>query len=137
MKKLLVVAGIVVLAAGASLVAWRLVDDDTREQGALITRAPSNVLTSPNGDFSLTVQDSGIVMKGPSSSVELDPAGLLVKSSGSLSIQGGGAVSVQGSILSLGCASGGKPVARVGDMVNGGPAANPILPPGSTTVLAC
>jgi hypothetical protein len=135
MNKLLLAVAIVALAVGGSFVAWKLSDRGSRSQGALV--APSNTLTSPNGDFTLAVEDTGIVMKGPSSSVELSPGGLAVKSNGSLSLQGSAAISLQGAIVNLGCNAGGRPVARVGDMVNGGPAPNPILPPGSPTVLAC
>lgn len=136
MKKLLIAAALVVLAAAGSLVVWQLVDDGSRREGAFSLR-PSNVLTSPSGDFSLSVQDTGIVMRGPSSSVELTPGGLAIKSSASLSIQGSAGVSLQGALLNLGCSSGGKPVARVGDLVQvTGPAPSPIMQ-GSPTVLAC
>lgn len=135
MKKALIAAVIVALAAGGSLAAWRLLDDDSRREGALVRS--SNVLTSPNGDFTLAVEDTGIVMKGLGSSIELTPGGLTVKSAAVLSIHGSSAVTVQGPLVSLGCASGGRPIARVGDLAAGGPAPNPILPPGSTTVLAC
>lgn len=136
MKKVLIAAGVVVLAVAGSLVAWQLLDDGPRREGAFLLR-PSNVLTSPNGNFSLSVEDTGIVMKGLGSSVELTPGGLAIKSSGPLSIQGAAAVSLQGSLVNLGCSSGGKPVARVGDLVQvSGPGPSPIVQ-GSPTVLAC
>jgi hypothetical protein len=133
MKKVLLIVAVVAIAVLASVAVWKL-SDGNRSEGALIGR--SNTLTSPNGAFTLSVDDTGIVMKGQGSSVELTPARVQI-SAPTVSIQGAAAISLQGGIVNLGCSGGGRPVARVGDMASGAPGGNTILPPGSPTVLAC
>lgn len=138
MKAAAFVAIALVVAVVIGVVVWRTSDDDSRREGALIQGVTGPVMSSPSGDFSLSVQDNGIVMKGPSSSVELTGAGLLLKSTGTLSIQGSGpGVTVQGAIVNL-CGGGGKPVARQGDpVVVSGLGAPGQITQGSTTTFVC
>ncbi len=165
MKKLLLGLGVVVLAALGSVAAWKLVDDSGREgaltlsttpQLAPLTPAPS--MKSPNGDYSIVVGNSGITLSGPNGSVELDGGGILVKSSGNtvsvtpgaIDISSAATASVRGSIVRLGCSSGGQPVARMGSPVqvngtvslgpNGGTApvvSTGTITQGSPTLFAC
>jgi hypothetical protein len=53
----------------------------------------TGTFTSPNGQFSLIVTDAGIVLSGPSGSLTLDAA--------SISLDGGGLVSINGDTLEL------------------------------------
>ena len=86
--------------------------------------------TSPNGVYSLTVDNSGIELKSPAASVKLTGAGVSVLASGPVSLNGG-PVLVNG-----GCAG----VLRATDVagVSGGPG-TPILlnPVGSPTFRSC
>jgi hypothetical protein len=61
-------------------------DDDTNTNAETICAAgeyldgdgtckPANVITSPNGDFSISVTNAGIVLSGPASEIELNNAG--------------------------------------------------------------
>jgi hypothetical protein len=160
----LVAAGLllaVIVGAGV----WLASDDEPRRSGAL---AASPSLKSPNGQFTLDVTDEGIVLKGPSAtvrvlgdSVQVESKTATVDVGGAFNVDSGGAVlvnasstfraqasataSVQGSVVRLGCGSGGWPVIRGIDRVNlpptgangaAGPGPYPVLP-GSATVFAC
>lgn len=73
---------------------------------------------SPNGDFKLSLADTGIRLDGPSSKITLTPSSLDVESSGSMTIgacgplgvdagsqltlNGGGQTSIDGSRVSIG-----------------------------------
>jgi hypothetical protein len=165
MKKLLLALGVVVLAVAGSIVAWRLADDEPQRKGVLtlattvpqLTVATGPSMTSPNGDYRIVVADSGITLAGPNGSVKIDSAGVLVKSSSNsvsvspttVDIAASGSASVRGTLVRIGCSSGGQPVLRgnspiaVQGQVSVGPDGGtfPIqanaLPQGSATVLAC
>jgi hypothetical protein len=90
---------------------------------------PADKITSPNGEFSIDVTDTGIVLAGPTSKVTIDIAGVAVKG-GTVTIAGDAHVSVRGGNISLnGCNAF---VARRGDTINTselsvGPAPGPVL----------
>jgi hypothetical protein len=65
-------------------------------------------------------------------------ASATLKTAGTATVQASAATSVKGSMVQLNCASGGRAVARQGDLVNvpGTPGNFPILQ-GAPTVLAC
>jgi hypothetical protein len=103
----------------------------------------SGTFRSPNGQYSLSVTDAGIVLSGAGSTVRLDAAGVTV-SGASVTVQGATTTRVNGGIVALNCASGGgQPVARVGDLITGtgsgfgSVAVTGSIAGGSTTVLAC
>lgn len=103
----------------------------------------SGAFESPNGAFSLSITDDGIVLEGPSAVIEMDTAGVSIDSAGPLSIQsssavsieGSGPVSVGGSLVQLnGCAAF---AGRVGDPIAGTEAGGVVtgsIVSGSTTV---
>lgn len=86
------------------------------------------VITSPNGLFSLDVTNIGIFLTGPGGGrIELTTSQAIVK--------GAGVTTIDGAVVRLN--NGGKPVARVGDVVQ----VNPLngtgtIQTGATTVLA-
>jgi hypothetical protein len=149
-----VVGGLVLLGIG-SVAAWKLADGDGR-QGAFIERTspltvsrlePSPRLRSPDGAYEVAVTDTGIVWRGQGGEIRITATGVSLKSSSALAVEGGGLVSVKGSVVNL-CGSGGQPVARMGDLTNamvvptppagapGQPVPGPIIE-GSPTVFAC
>jgi hypothetical protein len=179
MKKILI-GGAVVLALGAlgAAVAVLANDDDSRRAGAFTIANPTPIptltttqpppppsppsLTSPNGDFTLEVTDTGIRLTGPAATVRLTADGVVVEADkdvnvtaglgfavaagshvavdagATFSAQASGAANVQGSTLRLNCSSGGQRVGRLADPVavneKAGTAA---ISGGSTTVYAC
>lgn len=166
MKNVPLVAAGLLLAVIVGAAVWLASDDEPRRSGALT--AGSSSLKSPNGQFTIDVTDEGIVLKGPAATVKVlgdnvqvegktatvnvgsafnvDSAGtVLVDASSTFRAQASGSASVQGSVLRLGCSSGGSPVIRGNDRVNlppNGPygavgaGPYPVLP-GSSTVFAC
>ena len=90
----------------------------------------SGTFTSPNGQYSLSVTDTGIVLSGAGSTINLTSTGVQVRSAGDLTLQSGSAlvaqagtgVSIDGSVG--GCAqrrgashfiaAGGVSIARSG-----------------------
>jgi hypothetical protein len=74
-----------------------------------------NVFTSPSGNFTLSIDDSGIVLSGPSGGVTVNASG----------------VTINGSLIQLNGAN--APIARVGDTLSTG---GVITGPGNPTVLA-
>lgn len=76
-KKLVLGLGLAVLAIAGPVVAWQLADGD-RRAGAFSEK--DTVFRSPNEQYVLAVGDEGIVLQGPSGSVELREDGVLVKS---------------------------------------------------------
>jgi hypothetical protein len=85
---------------------------------------------SPNGLYSLSVTDAGIVMQGPASKVVLNGSGIEISGAGMTRINGGMV------LLNCGTSGSGAPVAKAGSMVavsgNIGFVQN-----GSNTVLTC
>lgn len=133
MKRLLLAFGVVLLAVAGAVVAWKLADDD-RDAGALTPTGPQvtataiaptvTVATGPsmrslNGAYSIVVDNNGIKIHGPNGSVDIDSAGVLVKSSsntvrvapGSIDVIASGDASIDGTVVRLGCTSGGSGVA--------------------------
>jgi hypothetical protein len=109
----------------------------------------SGVFESPNHQFKLEVTDAGILLKGPTSKINLTNGGVEVQSfgldgvkvktgavvlsveQGTVSLQASGAVQINGGQVQL---NGCLPVARVGDLVTSGPIGQIIT--GSPTVCA-
>ncbi len=123
---------------------------DTGPQGPAGTF--SGAFQSPDGRYSLSVTNDGIVLKGPAGEIDLTDSGVTAKgttlklqSSGTADFSGGTAVTVRGGLITLnGC---GAPLAVVGGAVdlsaaiappNGGPIAGQgtILQPGVPSVCA-
>lgn len=67
---------------------------DTGEAGQF-----SGTFTSPHGDFSLTVGDTGIKLHGPTSEITMDVGSLLVDSDSMLKVEGGGGLTLNGGPL--------------------------------------
>lgn len=99
----------------------------------------SGTFTSPNGQFSISVTDSGIKLESPAASIRMDGAtldlnGTLIRLNGTASVNvNGGLIQLNGA----GCA----PAARQGDLVSGGatvpfggPVINAPIVTGSATV---
>jgi hypothetical protein len=118
---------------------------------------PAASLQSPNGRYHLRITDSGIELNGPNDRLNLTDTGIeltdgvgntvridgggiqLTTASASVRLQTGGAASLNGTLVTLGCsptATSGVPVARVGDQVIGNGIIGTILTaPGSQGVL--
>lgn len=95
----------------------------------------SGTFTSPNGVYSLSVTDAGIVLAGAGSRVSLDATGIEVRSASDLELLGGANVRVEssgnatvragatlshfGAIVRLNSIGGCTGAARVGDQVSG------------------
>ena len=47
----------------------------------------TGIFTSPNGSYSLTVVDDGIVLSGPSAAITLDAAGILIVSNTDIAVR--------------------------------------------------
>ena len=105
------------------------------DQAAAESTPTAATLASPNGSFKIEVSDTGILMSGPnkvsvllsadSLTVEVPKelkaqAGLRVdlKSGGILDLESSSNGFIKSPLLTLGCATSGKSVARMGDMVN-------------------
>jgi hypothetical protein len=101
-------------------------------------------LRSPNGNFALSVSNTGVRMQGPASEVTVDNSGVIVNGAGRTQIRASGPLELQGAVIGLNgtCA----PVADATKVfqhthvappdggtttVGSGPT------PGFTTVLAC
>jgi hypothetical protein len=97
---------------------------------------------SPNGQFRVDVQDDGITLKGPASSVKLTTTGVTVNAA-NVSVQGAGSTSVKGGVLNLDGGSlllngGCRGVARQNDLVSTGPDGGTFpIQSASTSVRAC
>jgi len=94
----------------------------------------SGNFVSPNGLYSITVNDTGILLKSPSASVELKGGSLDIKNANLISVSGG-ALSLSGSPVTVGTCPSPLPVARFGDPVvanNSG-----AIVGGSGTFLSC
>ena len=101
-------------------------------------------LRSPDGRFSLAVDNNGVTMQGPSSRVAVEAAGVTVEGTAATEIRSSGPVQLQGAVIQLNgsCA----PVANASAIMShfhiapgeGGPtSAYQGTPPGFNTVLAC
>jgi hypothetical protein len=123
-------------------------DSNCPSGGAAITDASGNTayvcngspfsgtFTSPEGQFSLTVDDNGIKLTGPTATINIDASGIsLSNPSGPLNlsaatmdldgqaqatIQSSGLLKLQSGLTQIG-SSGCEPAARVGDMISGPP----------------
>jgi hypothetical protein len=116
----------------------------------------SGTFTSPNGVYSLTVADTGIVLSGAGSEIELTAAGVEIRTPADLdlragadavleggttaTVRAGGTASVTGgALVRLGGGGSCAPAARVGDQVTGsaaGGAVTGVITTGSATVCA-
>ena len=98
----------------------------------------NGTLSSPNGQFTLSVTNSGIVLTGPTGNITVGPSSITVNSSTIVDINGVASATLRGGTTHLGCA-GGLPVVRAGaDIVSVDPDSGigaAII--GSTTVSAC
>ncbi len=101
--------------------------------------------TSPNGQYSISVTDAGIVLSGNGSSINLSGPNVSISSSSAVNVSSSGAVNVTaqgqarfgGAVTTL-CpgATAGLMVAREADMVTfSGPIG--FISPGTSTVTAC
>lgn len=87
MKKALLGTGVAALALVAvSVAVWRVADDGSRSQAALVTTKDGNVIKSASGAYSLSVGDAGIVLQGPAGSVRLHADGISA-STGSATVE--------------------------------------------------
>lgn len=101
----------------------------TRSAGAIRSGpAFSGTYHSPNGEFSISVLNSGITLTGPSASIALT-IGQVAVSGESVSASAANALQLDGTQVQLNGAGGCEAVARVGDQVTGG-----IISSGSPTV---
>jgi hypothetical protein len=97
-------------------------------QGAVGAQGPagtfSGTLQSPDGKYTLSVTNAGIVAAGPNGQFTLDSAGVVVKSGTtlvldadtSLDLKAAASATIRGSITHVGC-TGGSPAARVGSQI--------------------
>jgi hypothetical protein len=118
----------------------------------------NGTLQSPDGNYTLSVTNAGIVATGPNAQVMLDNGGLVLKSGTTLVLDAGtnldlkaaASATIRGSVTRVGCANGGVPAARVGSQlqvsgnvsVGGGAGTFPFnasgaVQQGSPTVLVC
>jgi len=102
----------------------------------------SGSFISPNGNYSIDITDSGIVLSGPggeialADSLKISGTGIDIAADSSLSLEGGSGIdidtsstlSLQGSLITINGAN--KPVAGMGDSVAGG-----VISSGTATVL--
>jgi len=87
----------------------------------------TGLLSSPNGDFSIRVADTGIELKGPSSRIKLDSTGVVLEDAVSVHLKAGASVRVdaaatlqlQGSQVLINAGQAGAPAARAGDPIAG------------------
>jgi len=109
------------------------------------SRPVSGTFRSPSGSFELSVDDTGITLKGPTGSLHYDGSQLKATSA-SVSADGATTTSLQGGVVSLGgSGSTCKPLARVGDLAGTWIKPSPFAPTilvgvvttGSSRVLAC
>ncbi len=123
----------------------------------------SGVFTSPNGQCSIRVTDTGIVLGGPGCpAVQIDgttvtirggttttlqsggnttvsgAANTTISSSGTTSVTGGGTTTINGGTVTIGGTAGCSPVARIGDIVTvDGTTGMATIVSGSTHVFSC
>ena len=116
MRKVLLGSTAVGLVVVLFFAAWEAMGDDPIRPAALAA-VPATSLESPNGLYKIEATDTGILLSGP---------GVLVKVDGAQ-------VRVQAPLVRL-CGGGGRPVARLGDLV---PAAPGPIAQGSPTTLVC
>jgi hypothetical protein len=138
-------------ADGSIIVKGAKITENRASAAALPVKCPSGFkgfsfdaepTVSPNGNFRIDVEDNGITLQGPSSTVKLTATGVTVNAP-QVTVQAAGTASVKGGVLRLdGGATqingGCLPVARQGDLVtvpNGGGTV-PIVN-GSQTVRSC
>lgn len=95
----------------------------------------SGTFRSPNGDYSLSVTDAGIVLTGGGSQIELSGSGIEIRSDndlelssaggvevesgGATTLQSGGSLSLRGPFVRLNSLAGCPAAARAGDPVSG------------------
>ncbi len=97
-------------------------------QGAVGAQGPAGTfggtLQSPDGKYTLSVTNAGIVATGPNGQVTMDGGGLVLKSGTtivldadtSLDLKAAASATIRGSVTHLGC-TGGTQVARVGSQI--------------------
>ena len=98
-------------------------------QGTAGAQGPAGTFTgtlqSPDGTYTLSVTNAGIVATGPNGQFTLDSGGVVVKSGttltldadASLDLKAAASASIRGSMTRVGCASGGSAAARVGSQI--------------------
>jgi hypothetical protein len=87
----------------------------------------TGLFSSPNGDYSIRVADTGIELKGPSSKIKLDSSGIVLEDAVSVHLRSGSSVRVDagvtiqlhGSQVLINAGQNGAPAARAGDPVAG------------------
>ncbi|HXI59797.1 MAG TPA: hypothetical protein VNO55_27205 [Polyangia bacterium] len=87
----------------------------------------TGLFSSPSGDYSIRVADTGIELKGPSSKIRIDSTGLVLedavnvhlRSGSSVRLDAGATIQLQGSQVLINAGQNGTPAARVGDPVVG------------------
>jgi hypothetical protein len=142
---------IALLAVAGAIAAWKLADGTRRPAALTLTSQLRTLpqldtgprLRSPDGQYEVSVTDSGIFWKGPGGTISVTGGGVILKSAAALPIRGTAALNVQGPQVNL-CGSGGARIARVGDLVSSGVLFTPAPVPqpgqifqGSTTVSVC
>jgi hypothetical protein len=93
----------------------------------------TGTLTSPDGNFTITLTNSGgITLQGPGAKLVVGASKVSIDAA-QVDVLGTATAVVRGGITTLGGTSGCMPAVRVGDMTNG----FTIIGPGSTKVLVC
>jgi hypothetical protein len=100
----------------------------------------NGTFTSPNGQFSLKVTDTGIVLSGPNNNTNVNVGASSVTVNGiTVDINANVSATLRGGTTQIGCApGGGVPVARLGSLVSVDPDSGiGSVIAGSPTVTAC
>jgi len=99
---------------------------------------------SPNGDYTLDVTDTGIVLAGPDAQMELKGSNVTVLANADVKLQAGSDATFFGLKTRLGGTGSCAPAAAKGDLVNGGsvddaggPVTDAVITSGSTNTLIC
>jgi Collagen triple helix repeat (20 copies) len=108
----------------------------------------TGLFSSPNGQYSIQVTDTGIELKGPSTRIRVDSGGILLddavsvrlRSGSSFRVDSAGPLHVQGFPVLINADGGGSLAARAGDQVVGAKdprsdAVTGLVVSGSTSVL--
>jgi hypothetical protein len=110
------------------------------------TRTFSGSFTSPDGNYTLSVTNAGIEARGPNGNLTINNNGVVVRSGSTLvvdagatlDLKAGATATLRGSLVNVGCASGGRPTARLSDPVTvNAQAGTGQVAQASPTVLTC
>lgn len=118
MKKIVLGSTVVALVVVVFFAAWEFMGDDPIRPAALAAPAATS-LESPNGLYRIEATDGGILLSGPGVQVRVD----------------GAQVRVQAPVVRL-CGGGGRPAARLGDLVQIANQTGPIVQ-GSPSTFVC